>query len=210
MERVEDSVAVMEDNFAKALKRIQGRLESLEHLPTIVWWVKVTNLCVENHYCSCVASIRVIYLYKIACNNDFNCAIYVIYIDMEKQNIHVLWLMIYCFLLLLQLSTSTTQNEKTADLQQTLPTDLQTIDKDDLMALSYVMEGVNSRDSYPTMLDPPAAPCTPASSKTARVMPSPASISEEVGGAVRFAVGASSALSCCKAASLLFHETGAE
>ena len=30
MERVEDSVAAMEDNFAKALKRIEWRLESLE------------------------------------------------------------------------------------------------------------------------------------------------------------------------------------
>ena len=67
-----------------------------------------------------------------------------------------------------------------ADLRQTLPTDLQTIDKDNLMALSYVMEDVNSQDSCPAMLDPPAAPCTPASSKTATVMLSPASISEEV------------------------------
>ena len=32
MERVEDSVAAMEDNFAKALKRIEQRLESLETL----------------------------------------------------------------------------------------------------------------------------------------------------------------------------------
>ena len=99
---------------------------------------------------------------------------------MKKQNIHVLWLLIDRFLLLLQLSTSTTQNEKTADLQQTLPTDLQTIDEDDLMALSYVMEGVGSEDSCPAMLGPPAASCTPASSETATVMPSPVSISEEV------------------------------
>ena len=32
MECVEDSVAAMEDNFAKALKRIERRLESLETL----------------------------------------------------------------------------------------------------------------------------------------------------------------------------------
>ena len=32
MEGVEDSVAAMEDNFAKALKRIERRLESLETL----------------------------------------------------------------------------------------------------------------------------------------------------------------------------------
>lgn len=32
MERVEDSIAAMEDNFAKALKRIEQRLESLETL----------------------------------------------------------------------------------------------------------------------------------------------------------------------------------
>ena len=125
------------------------------------------------------------------------------------------------FLLLLQLSTSTTQNEKTADLQQALPTDLQTIDEDDLMALSYVMEGVNSEDSCPAMLDPPAAPCTPASSKTATVHAKPSvdqrggrpdlrHTKESEGGAVRFAVGASSTPSRCKAASLLFHETGAE
>lgn len=93
-------------------------------------------------------------------------------------------------LLLLQLSTSITQHEETADLQQILPSDLQTIDEDDLMALSYVVEDDNSEDSCPAMLDPPAAPCTPASrtpaprtpasSKTPTVMPSPASISEEV------------------------------
>lgn len=32
MEHVEDSVAAMEDDFAKALKRIEWRLESLETL----------------------------------------------------------------------------------------------------------------------------------------------------------------------------------
>ena len=92
-----------------------------------------------------------------------------------------MWVLIdHCLLLLLQLSTSTTQHEKTADLQQKLPSDLQTIDEDDLMTLSCIMEDVNSEDSCPAMLAPPAVPCTPASSKTPTVMPSPAMISEEV------------------------------
>ena len=92
-----------------------------------------------------------------------------------------MWLLIdRCLLLLLQLSTSTIQHEKTADLQQTLPSDLQTIDEDDLMVLSCIMEDVNSEDSCPAMLAPPAAPCAPAASKTPTVMPSSASISEEV------------------------------
>ena len=112
-----------------------------------------------------------------------------------------LWVFIEQVLLLYCSSVQVLPNmKKQLTYNRYCPQTSKTIDEDDLMALSYVMEGDNSEDSCSDMLDSPAVPCTPAprtpaackpapctpaprtpaSSKIPLVMLSPALISEDV------------------------------